>query len=206
MPATSILIKLASSACNINCSYFFYKKLSAKKAFSFNNTYLVLMIVIQSQNGLEWKLGTINDFNDLIKSDKAKNFVSCSLPVNDKCKKCKYLYLCRGGCRRWKEPFINGEPSLNCLCGAYEKFFEHCIDRIYLLANIIKIKNVILNWLIMSQLFLFINIVYRKIYNIIPIEFIGNNEYDLTNTKTCVKISKSGNYERKMKNERKELI
>ena len=45
------------------------------------------MIVIQSQNGLEWKLGTIDDdFNDLIKSDKAKNFVSCSLPVNDKCK------------------------------------------------------------------------------------------------------------------------
>ena len=89
----------------------------------------------------EWKLGTIDDdFNNLIKSDKAKSFVSCSLPVNDKCKKCKYLYLCRGGCRRWREPFINGEPSLNCLCGAYEKFFEHCIDRIYLLANIIKNK------------------------------------------------------------------
>lgn len=95
MPATSILIKPASSACNINCSYCFYKKLSAKKAFSFNNTYLVLMIVIQSQNGLEWKLGTIDDdFNDLIKSDKAKNFVSCSLPVNDKCKNANiYIYV-----------------------------------------------------------------------------------------------------------------
>lgn len=35
----------------------------------------------------EWKLGTIDDdFNDLIESDKAKNFVSCSLPVNDKYK------------------------------------------------------------------------------------------------------------------------
>lgn len=44
------------------------------------------MIVIQSQNGLERKFGTIDDFNDLIESDKAKNFVSCSLPVNDKCK------------------------------------------------------------------------------------------------------------------------
>ena len=31
MPATSILIKSASSACNINCSYCFYKKLSAKR-------------------------------------------------------------------------------------------------------------------------------------------------------------------------------
>ena len=119
----------------------------------------------------EWKLGTIDDdFNDLIKSDKAKNFVSCSLPVNDKCKKCKYLYLCRGGCRIWREPFINVKPSLNCLCGANEKFFEHCIDRIYLLANIIKIKNVILSWLIMSQLFLFINIVYRKNYDKFHIE------------------------------------
>lgn len=38
------------------------------------------------------------------------------------------------------ETFINVKPSLNCLCGAYEKFFEHCIDRIYLLANIIKNK------------------------------------------------------------------
>lgn len=35
----------------------------------------------------------------------------------------------------------------------------------------------------MSQLFYFYFIVYRKIYNIIPIEFIGNNEYDLTNTR-----------------------
>ena len=34
----------------------------------------------------KWKLGTIDDdFNNLIKSDKAKNFVSCSLPINDKC-------------------------------------------------------------------------------------------------------------------------
>lgn len=97
MPATSILIKPASSACNINCSYFFYKKLSAKKAFSFNNIYLVLMIVIQSQNGLEWKLGTIDDFNDLIKSDKAKNFISCSLPVNDKCKNCIYVMVVAEG-------------------------------------------------------------------------------------------------------------
>lgn len=87
----------------------------------------------------EWKLGTVNDgFDVLADSEKAKSFVGCSLPINEKCKKCKYFALCRGGCRRWREPFVNGEPALNCLCEAYEMFFEHCADRIYLLGKVLR--------------------------------------------------------------------
>lgn len=50
MPATSILIKPASSACNINCSYCFYKKLSAKRDEEFLGmmTYETLKNVILS--------------------------------------------------------------------------------------------------------------------------------------------------------------
>lgn len=80
------------------------------------------------------------------------------------------MYLCRSGCRRWREPFINGEPSLNCLCGAYEKFFEHCIDRIYLLANIKKNKECYIKLVHNEPTFLFINIVYTKNYDKFHIE------------------------------------
>lgn len=79
----------------------------------------------------EWKLGTVHDdFRQLIQSEKATRFVGCSRTVDAKCKTCQYFSLCRGGCRRWREPFLNGEPSLNCLCEAYEIFFHHCWDRI----------------------------------------------------------------------------
>lgn len=84
----------------------------------------------------EWLLGTVHDrFQDLMEGEKARRFVTCSLPVDPKCSACKHLFLCRGGCRRWREPFVDGEPSLNCLCGAYEIFFEHCADRIYQLGQ-----------------------------------------------------------------------
>lgn len=87
----------------------------------------------------QWKLGTVyDDFGTLIESKKAKDFVGCSLPIHEKCRKCRHLYLCRGGCRRWREPFVNGEPSLNCLCEAYEIFFDHCSDRIYLLGKALR--------------------------------------------------------------------
>lgn len=87
----------------------------------------------------EWKLGTVaDDFNLLLESKKAKDFVRCSLPVHEKCRKCRHFYLCRGGCRRWREPFENGKPALNVLCTAYEQFFDHCSDRIYALGAALR--------------------------------------------------------------------
>ncbi len=73
----------------------------------------------------EWKLGNVleNTFGEMIGSGTAKNFVEKSKFVCDECKSCQYYNLCRGGCRREREPFTDGHPILNRHCQAYRKFF-----------------------------------------------------------------------------------
>lgn len=89
----------------------------------------------------EWKLGTVEDsFKSMIGSDKAKEFVEMSLGMAGKCKACPYVKLCRGGCRRWREPLQGESGGLNQLCGAYEIFFEHTWDRIQKLGQYIRKK------------------------------------------------------------------
>ncbi|MFT8316541.1 MAG: anaerobic sulfatase maturase [Clostridium sp.] len=87
-----------------------------------------------------WKLGNLNKYNfdTLIKDPKVSEFIKSSLFVDDKCKKCKFFMLCRGGCRRWREPYIDEKPSINQLCEAYKNFFEYTQDRIYNLSRILK--------------------------------------------------------------------
>lgn len=85
----------------------------------------------------EWRLGSINDssFEELLESEKAKKFVAASEHISEKCGSCRYYPLCRGGCRRDREPFSNGLPSLNRLCPAYEKFFEYSHERMAQIAQ-----------------------------------------------------------------------
>lgn len=86
----------------------------------------------------EWKLGQIEDeFSKMIKSQKAKEFVDVSKHVSKRCTDCSYFSLCRGGCRRWREPFVDGKAGLNQLCEAYEMFFEHTKERIEMLGKYI---------------------------------------------------------------------
>ena len=68
-------------------------------------------------------------------------FVAESRQINEKCRTCRYVALCRGGCRRNREPFIVAEdgskvPSLNRFCRSYEMFFEHSADRLMTLARL----------------------------------------------------------------------
>ncbi|MBE7067338.1 MAG: anaerobic sulfatase maturase [Ruminococcaceae bacterium] len=79
----------------------------------------------------EWQLGNVHEssFGEIIGSEKAKEFVSSSLFVHEECKKCQYYKLCRGGCRREREPFADGLPLLNRHCKAYKEFFNYSIER-----------------------------------------------------------------------------
>lgn len=78
-----------------------------------------------------YELGTVNDsFKDLIQSKKAICFEEVSHHVANECLECNYRELCRGGCRRFREPFTDGKPGLNILCEGYKIFFEHTEDRI----------------------------------------------------------------------------
>ena len=87
----------------------------------------------------EWKLGTVyDDFKKLYDSELSQKFMEMSVPVHEKCRSCRHFDLCRGGCRRWREPVRDGEAALNVMCPAYEMFFEHCRERIFLLGDYIK--------------------------------------------------------------------
>lgn len=86
----------------------------------------------------QWKLGTIRDsFQNMMESQKAKEFIQPSLSVFEKCTKCPHFSLCRGGCRRWRENADGNVLGLNILCPAYEMFFAYAGPRIEKLGQII---------------------------------------------------------------------
>lgn len=66
-------------------------------------------------------LGNIKetDFAKIEKSRKAIDFIKESLITNEKCKKCDYFMLCRGGCKRER---ISLEK-----CDAYKTFFKFAL-------------------------------------------------------------------------------
>ncbi len=85
----------------------------------------------------KWLMGNINDMNirDLFYSEAAQDFIKVSANLDHKCRECKWLYICRGGCRRHREPIVNGVPSINYFCKSYEMFFEKSYSRLVTLAN-----------------------------------------------------------------------
>lgn len=87
----------------------------------------------------QWNLGNINteDLEDIIVSNKARDFLSGSLKISNKCKLCKWQNICRGGCRRNRE----NPENLNGLCEAYYEFFEYTASRLIEVAAKIKNQN-----------------------------------------------------------------
>jgi uncharacterized protein len=84
-----------------------------------------------------WQIGNIksDDFESMINSTTAKDFVSVSCHVSQECRVCKYMNICRGGCRRNREPFSEGLPSLNYYCSSYKQFFDYSMERMIELAR-----------------------------------------------------------------------
>lgn len=78
-----------------------------------------------------WRMGNIREdsFFRLAKSPIAKQFIGMSVQKPAPCGTCRWQQLCRGGCRREREPFVGGLPSPHRLCGAYKVFFTHAYDR-----------------------------------------------------------------------------
>lgn len=98
-------------------------------------------IIIESDGGVypcdfyvidEWYLGSIKDkgFEELKYSENGRRFVEVSRPVNPECLNCKWINLCKGGCRRYREPFAGGMASLNYYCSSYKEFFEYAVPRL----------------------------------------------------------------------------
>lgn len=90
----------------------------------------------------EWKMGNIrtDSIEDMMKSRAAEKFVEVSLEVPEKCRKCRYYLICRGGCRRDREA-ADGSIGLNYLCPAYEKFFEYALPKLEEVAAFVARQN-----------------------------------------------------------------
>lgn len=75
----------------------------------------------------DWYLGNIKEksFDDMKYSDKGIEFVEISKNIDPKCRECSDFQLCRGGCRRNREPFEKGLPALNYYCSSYKDFFSY---------------------------------------------------------------------------------
>lgn len=91
----------------------------------------------------EWKLGNIkNDsFFRLGKSVVGKRFRDLSMQVNEACGSCEYYPLCRGGCRREREPLENGRLQKNRLCEDHRIFFCLYGNRLRQMARDVARRN-----------------------------------------------------------------
>ncbi|MBR3504871.1 MAG: anaerobic sulfatase maturase [Clostridia bacterium] len=86
----------------------------------------------------EWKMGNVNtdSIEAMASSEAARRFVALSRSVNEKCAACRWLPLCRGGCRRNREPIA--ENTLNQFCPAYEAFFDYAYDGLCRIAAAVR--------------------------------------------------------------------
>lgn len=90
-----------------------------------------------------WYLGNLREkgLDEIRESGVAKEFVEVSTYIDPKCRECKWLNICRGGCRRNREPFIDGKPALNYFCPSYMEFFEYATPRLYELARMFSTRR-----------------------------------------------------------------
>ena len=89
----------------------------------------------------EWKLGSICEASvaRLMASDAMRRFQAQSRVLPERCAACRWRPLCRGGCRRNREPFTDGVPADNRFCESFRMLFEARYDRMKALAE--KIQN-----------------------------------------------------------------
>jgi uncharacterized protein len=88
----------------------------------------------------DFKIGNINDGLVNIYINKIRlEFIDSSMAISDKCLKCKFYELCRGGCKKHKE--LNND-DLNYFCLSYYNFFKRNISKLEEIAYIIR-KNAI---------------------------------------------------------------
>lgn len=83
------------------------------------------------------RLGNFND-NTVVEIDEARKkirFVEESMEHSETCRQCRYYALCRGGCRRNRQP---QEPHEQYFCESFRMFFDACLPRMLEIADRIK--------------------------------------------------------------------
>lgn len=87
-----------------------------------------------------WRLGNLHEssLSEMLTSQRGRQFVTDSLPVADECRSCPYYEICRGGCRRDREPLDTENGTLNRYCQGYKAFFEHALPRLQQIARSVR--------------------------------------------------------------------
>ena len=82
-------------------------------------------------------LGNIEtlSFTEMLSGGISDVFVAPSRFRHPKCSACSYYFICRGGCRREREPAVDGQVGLNKFCAAYMRFFQHAQPRMAKIAH-----------------------------------------------------------------------
>lgn len=80
----------------------------------------------------EWYLGNIctNTFEQMEEERQKLGFILWSGQIPEDCRNCRYLALCRNGCRRNREPVTADSTQKNYFCSAYKGFFEYAYPRL----------------------------------------------------------------------------
>lgn len=84
-----------------------------------------------------WKLGNIREHSlqQMLETEPMSAFVETSRQRASVCESCPYFRLCRGGCRREREPIGEGNPGMNRFCESYRMFFEYAGARMMQMAR-----------------------------------------------------------------------
>ncbi len=79
------------------------------------------------------KIGNINEnsFEQMFNHEISQEFINSSKVLNDKCRTCPYINLCRGGCTRMRDT-----NKLNVFCGSYYKFFNKHLESLKTISKI----------------------------------------------------------------------
>lgn len=74
-----------------------------------------------------WYMGNIlsESFETLQQSENAKRFLEVSKQVYPDCRGCRHYAICRGGCRRNREPISMEYNGKNYFCSSFLQFFDH---------------------------------------------------------------------------------
>lgn len=95
----------------------------------------------------EYYLGNLrqDSFDDIDAARERLGFIEASRSIPEQCRNCRWLSLCRNGCRRNR---LGGEPSphaafdhpggVNRFCAAYRRFFDYAYTRMQTLADMIR--------------------------------------------------------------------
>lgn len=80
----------------------------------------------------QWKLGNLltDSFPRLEAARRELDFAAPSRRLHEDCRACRWLPLCRGGCRRCREPLSGPDPGKNRFCEAYRSFLEYAAPRL----------------------------------------------------------------------------